>query len=117
MTENEEFRRIPGLSETYKISRSGVIIRDGFKTRDGKNKGSRILKPSICPASKGYWMKLVKIEDNEGYRMTYSVGRLVLMAWGGEGDVGTRTVYLDGNPLNTNIENLVWSGGKRRKRA
>src|SRR5690242_17520666 len=97
-TTDEEWRPIPGYEATYAISSLGRVWSfPRYKCRGGMRK--------IHVGKRGY--PVIALVQS-GVQKTFEIHRLVALAFHGPRPEGAVVRHLDGNPLRSHADNLMW---------
>jgi len=99
MEEKEQWKPIPGFPD-YEVSNMGLVRSYKWKNR-GPN-APHVLKPAIVH---GYWAVVLR-RNNKNH--TFTIGRLVLLAFRGPCPEGCEVCHNDGDPTNDHLDNLRW---------
>ena len=98
---HEEWRAVPGYEGLYSASTLGRIK----SLQRGRRIGNKIL--SAAGGHKGGY--LIVALSKGGITRTFSVHRLVLLAFVGARPTGLESRHLDGNPANNRVANLCYA--------
>lgn len=105
--ETEEWRDIPGYEGYYKVSNKGRIYSIPRIGANGHKYGG-----SLCAITSRYQTYLGACLCKDGKQRTYSVHRLVAIAFIPNPENLPIVNHKDENPMNNNVENLEWCDQK-----
>lgn len=109
MTTKQEWRPISGYEGRYDISNDGEVRSWLQRGRHERSTEARILAQTVTP--KGY--RLVHLRSSASKGKSYSVHRLVLLAFVGPCPEGMEASHLNGDSADNRIENLAWESSKK----
>lgn len=114
-TTSIQWRPIPGYP-AYRVSNTGRVQSCWVRRGQGRGKPPRLLLGNI-------WREPKMTRNTQGYPVCglgrgkqVKVAHLVLLAFVGARMTGQVCRHLDGNPLNSNLDNLCWGTPRENMR-
>jgi|SRR5882672_4272226 len=102
--DGEQWLPIPGYENLYKVSTQGRVYSMARRARNAMTLKGRFMAQQ--PTRFGHTR--VNLRDATGRRMTWSVHRLVALAFLGSQPGGCEVRHLNGVPNDNRLENLAW---------
>lgn len=102
---SEEWRPIPGWEGLYEVSDRGRIYSVVRLDACGREAGGHVLR--VRPGGRRGGHPTIMLSRN-GKTKSFSVAKLVLLAFRGAEDGRDLAIHADGNPANTHLDNLSW---------